>query len=932
MATVDYELLLEAERRGLLSEEKQGLLVEAKRRGLVGEKPDADGDKTTEQMRELATARKAEIDKPEPDAVDYLVNRAKRGIAGFGGIYGDLHNLTRRIEKPSGAGKGLHALGYAVGQLPQIFATSEQYRDVLGEDPEMTTRRDWLRYLGGIAEMGAAGGPIGMTRSKAAQALAAKGLETSAGQLSLRAGQLATTSVGAGLGMEAGGDIASSLGYDRNTGEAIGAVAGGIVPTVTGTGIEAGINLAKRKFSPAAARARVETGVTREVLGTLDDPAIRNIERSVELSEKAPGFAPSLPARSGSPALLALEKQLTARSPKALNTAARSLEENEKAIRSFVDTALPKGGPNVINQVKTLQNQSLRHLEGLYKAVDDKLDDLVARFEANPNIANGERLREIAFKQKIAYKAIDTRNYNEVYAAAVKAGVRENIDDVVSFADDVLKKDLYAYQQSEIPSVFRQLKNEFLKETPEGPIVKTSPTGKTIKLYGAEKTTETDVSFEKLHSLYKNVNRDLAALRGSVVPDKNTKIALLERVKSMLSGKLDKYEDLGWGDVAEKFTAANKFHAEEYAKRFKQGIGLDIVSKDATGAWRVDPNKLTELVTTPNNAAVARQFKQIFQDINPAVAREYKNLYGEVPEAWKALTDGYLDRMFRQPSMIDKDGKISVRAAANFLRQHQPTLAELPEVRQTLTALVNDNSALVARRAEITAAQKALQQNELFKMFNGQDPQKVLANAMGSEKAMTLLAAHARGTPAKAQAFARAVADEVLSKPDSLAFFVANESAIRAGLKPLGAEHFSNVKAAMEMLAINRRHSLPANIRLESIAPDKIAEGLGSSPRALIAHYINVARGRTGVSQEAAAFFGRWFDKLQRGHKETVLENLFYDKDVAGIMASLAKSPQPTEKLKIDFAKKMIGLGVQSEVAYQGGQPAEKPKIGIPLE
>jgi hypothetical protein len=100
-------------------------------------------------------------------------------------------------------------------------------------------------------------------------------------------------------------------------------------------------------------------------------------------------------------------------------------------------------------------------------------------------------------------------------------------------------------------------------------------------------------------------------------------------------------------------------------------------------------------------------------------------------------------------------------------------------------------------------------------------------------------------------------------------------------LKPLGEEHFKNLQTAVEALTINARNPAGVSIQAGSVAPDTIAAKLGSSPRAIISHILNVERGRTGVAQEGAAFLGRWFDRLRRDHKAVAMEAVFYDKDTA---------------------------------------------------
>jgi hypothetical protein len=376
---------------------------------------------------------------------------------------------------------------------------------------------------------------------------------------------------------------------------------------------------------------------------------------------------------------------------------------------------------------------------------------------------------------------------------------------------------------------------------------------------------------------------------------------LLEGLKTKLTQKLAGFEAEGFGEVATKLKEANRFYAEEYLPRFKQGFGSDLAARYPSGEFRTADQMITSLVTKANNTQAARDFKLLFDDI---------------PEAHAALRAGYMDELFRNTGVIGKDGRINQRSLDSFLRKHEPTLKEFPAIRTELRQLALDNEALLTRRAQLVAAEKKLVAQDLFKLFQGRDPAVILTEATTKPNVMRALAYQARNDPNMAKGLARGVAEHVTRQQDPAAFLAANEEAIRIGLKPLGEEHFRNLKTAVEAMTINSRSAPPASVAAGSGTPDAIAERLGSSPRAMIAHYLNVQRGRTGAAQEATAFLGRWFDKLRRDHKAVAMEAVFYDKDTARALANLAKNPT-SERAKLDFATQMTALGVRVNVAGQ---------------
>jgi hypothetical protein len=863
----------------------------------------ATADPLSENLRKIDEQTRAESFE-EPGNFSYLFNRLKKGFAGFMGLPGDVVQMLKptpesrraRASNPNETMPDAErelllrlaaeeeaegpATSYAGRVLEKPIATSSDYREILGVDPEMKTGKDWLRYTGGVAEMAGAGGPFGLAAKPATLF------------------PLATGITGSGVGMEAGGDVASGLGLSREAGEAGGALAGGLVSAIAPNMAAKGAGALRRKFSPSAQKSLAESAASKEIGLQLESypPAKANIARSLEVSDEmskaGADFSPSLPARSGSPGLLAEEKRLVAQSPRTLNKAVERVEENQQAIRKFLDEKFkPVGGPTAASKVAALQKQSVVRLEGMKAAIDDKLDDAVRVFESNPdNFENGKRLRDLFFKQKEVYSGIRGQKYQAVYEAADRLGVKANIDDVVQYADDVLKNELNAYQASEIPPVFRQLTKE-LTDVPDD-----------LKAFVAKQGGPSgEVSFAKLHSLYKRTNSDLASLRGSMSADKDFKIMLLEGLKTKLNGKLAAFEAEGFGEVATKLKEANRFYAQEYLPRFKQGFGGDIAARYSTGEFRTADQMITGMVTKANNTQAAKDFKLLFDDI---------------PEAHQALRAGYLDELYRNTGVIGKDGRIVQRSLDTFLRKHEPTLKEFPAIKTELKQLALDNEALLARRAHIVAAEKKLAAQDLFKLFQGRDPTVVLTEAATKPNVMRALAYQARKDPNMAKGLTRGIAEHVAHQPDPAAFLAANEEAIRIGLKPLGDEHFKNLQVAVEAMTINARNPVTMTVGAGSISPDQLASGIGSSPRALVSAYLSVQRGRTGTEQEAAAILGRWFDKLRREHKLVAMEAVFYDKDTARALANVVKNPQ-SEKVNLDFVTQMTSLGVRASVAMQ---------------
>jgi hypothetical protein len=852
---------------------------------------EAQEDPTLAALRAIDEAEQAAA-ATEPGAWEYLGNRAVKGATGFLGVPGDLIDLARSgVNRVSRALTGVGSeLG---GGIPtdRVIATSDTYRRAAETagiyDRNMTTNKPALRYAGGVAEMTGAGGPMALAKGAALPVI--------------------TGSVGSGLGMEAGGDLAAGIGLNRQVGEAVGAFAGGLGPAMISNAGGAAVGHLRSRLSPAANRARADAAIQNEIARNLESypQAQVNLQRSLQVSDDmakaGASFTPSLPARTGAPGLLAAEKQLVTQNPTVLNTAVQNIQKNEDEIRKFLNTTFTEGGPLTTPQrVAKLQRTAAATLEQLRTSIDDRLDQVAQVIERNPkNFEAGARVRDLVVKQKQVYRGMAGQKYQATYDEAARLGVTENIDDVVAYTKQVLGADLNAYQQSEIPSVFRTVRDKFGKSAEK--IQTDRYTGRPIRVSPEQGEKAAVVSFEELHSLYKRVNSDIASAAGSMAPDKDFKLLLLNQTKDLLGAKLAKFEDQGFGPVAEKFSEANRFYRDEYLPRFKQGFGGDVLARYGTGEHRVPNQKVVEMITKQNNAQAAKDFKLLFDD---------------VPEAWQSLRDGYMDKLVRETNVLGTDGRINQKALDGFLRKHQQTLSEFPAVKNEFQQLALDNAGLLERQARVVAQQKALAAADMVKLFQGKPPAEVMTEAVTNPNVMRVLSHHARSDPRQANALARAIAEHVTAQADPAAFMAANRDTIRAGLNQLGKDHAKNVETAVEALTINRRNDLPTFVKSQGVNPDPIGEAFGSSPRAMIAHFLNVERGRSGPMQEGGAFLGRWFDKLRREHKAVAMEAVFYDKDAARAIASLSKNPA-SQKARVDWVNAMAGLGIRAEVAGQ---------------
>lgn len=875
-------------------------------RGGTGASPDAD----LAAIDSAAEKRAAS----EPTAGAYLGNRAKKGFGNFMGLPGDLlevnpkfDNLIAETQDKLDRAPSVYMKKYLESRLRElnarkadgrmslnaggsVMATSDMYKEAMGYDKNMKTDNDLLRYAGGVAEMAGAGGPLASVVKNPLQAY------------SLFSG----TAYG-GVGMEAGGDTASAMGLNRDLGEAAGAALGMTGPALLGQGASAGLQFAKSRFSPEFAKKKAEAEALQKVSGLVaaHPESEANLARAEELRGRIPGYQPGAAASTGAPGLVALERSLAAQSPENLATAAKHVGESAQAIENFVATTYAQGALDTPKKIAVLAKKKTEALAAARANIDEELVGLNAAFERNTNPANGELLRRKLNERNSVLRAEKDGRYAAVDEEAARVGVTDDIGDIVAFTKKTLADDFNGFQPENIPSVFREVKSMFLKEAKPGRVAKETPTGKKIYSYDEPAAAPTEVSFDKMMSLRRRVNNDIAETYASSGTDRETKLRLLGGMKEMIEMRVQQYSDPEkYGRLGALLQDAEGFYKTEYAPRFKQGFGFDAQMRNsrAGGGMAYTPEEITTKLLKPTD---------------PQAARDFKFLYGDDPEAMGALKDAWLDTLHKRTSIFDRNGVVKPTALDNFMRQHADALREVPFIRTELQALSTDATALLARREAISVAQKKLADNKFIDLVQNQDPEKVIGVAISDEKAMRVLSGMAKKDGALAQeALARRVAEKITEAPDPAAFLNAHRETVSQVFGRMGPEHVRNMDDIVDAISILKRADVPRNVHGAPTMQDPMMEATGSSLRSWIASLMSIERGRTGVLQEGGFMVGRYLAKLTTGHRDAVMQAALYDPHFSKVLSEAfhAKAPIP-DRIQTRLAEEFGKIGVRAFVA-----------------
>lgn len=886
-----------------------------------------------------------EVSTPEsPSALPYMADRFKQGFSDFAGLPGlvvdvlkarpEGWNPEQSAMESIGLGgvreKVRGALGMKPGEgLPSLGATiTKGWEQLLGVKKVAPPRDSFggvsksTEYLGKVAEfLGAnvipGGSAVAAAERKLATAIVSALGVTAAGTSAVEGKEFAERhGPSFGVSTERAGQI----------GELVGGVAGpGFIGLAAQALLKGGSMMQSAAkahdisgFSKEAQHAAANGLLARELeQGLKHAPqSAANLARSLELSEKVPGWAPTLAQASNAPAIVAMQREVAKKSGEALAKAASADERNLRAIASFKEKSFPtaKVAPTASGRVapdpltdpariKLSVNQSVIQMEVDRNARElRQLTDNYRRTADNEVIGN--QLRTKYWEARQTAKGLTDAKLGQVYATASRLGIREDLTDVRDSINKIVTSDRQTFQ--DMPPLFAKV----LQEYPAGTAMKIErvattkagavrPTFRTVTTPATAGKSET--SFEELHSLYKQANKDWADATAAGNP---TKAHYMAMIRDQLQEKVNKYTGQQYGELATKFQDFNQSYAK-YATTFREGAGGEIGKRTRAGLATDSEDIVSKVILKAGDK------KKGVQD--------FFAVYGTDESAARLLDDGIMDNFAK---VAIRNGSFDPKAAAGWLKKHETAMKELPGLRARLETEQALGNKLVNRQLMLQKQRQVLDRTVVAKIAKGTiQPDKLIEQAIADPKVMKGLLVGAI-TPESKMAVARAVADSVAGRPNSFEFLMANEKALKPVMERLGQGHWGNLKAIAEMEQIAGRVKAPTHVELSKLQ-DLGEQTIGTSVKGMFSRLRNMDK-PMGVSKEYMVLDvgGRWFYKTRSEELGRLREAAMFDPDTARLLATLGRrAGAPTKSQLLDLQRLSFNAGA---VSVSAGAESER--------
>ena len=807
-------------------------------------------------------------------AKDFMLEKVKRGLVGNLSLFGMAADLSQLPARLLGRA-GVPGLDQAAKEgLMSATAKSVAAGDaMLGTDRGMLPPDVETKYAGNVAEFGTAG----LIPSSAVIGLAAKKAPAIAGEIA--------ATVGGGLASQLGGDIAESGGHNR----ALGEIPAAILGAGSAMGIAASTKLGGIKSKAEnAVTNRAGKQISEMVRAEKAQPAIEESLKVAKHIEDVTGvpFEPTLAGRTRSGTIGDLENQVLGRN---MGAAERSIEKhnaNTAAVQSFMDAAIPSG--------KTQQMQ--RSAGSAVAKATSNLDTAAAKLAAERGEIGktlvgkseqevGGELDKIATANMKAVKAESSAAITKLYTEAKDKNITANMDDVFDLVKKIKDKEGNAFQT--MPPVFRDISERFLK-TRDSELV--SITGKPLSELKSE-----PVSFEELHSLWRQTNKELRVASKSA--ENQNQAHYLNQLKGALESKVKSIEN-GSGDFSNKFKQWNTDYKSKYVEPFREGIGGRIAGKGRYG----------DIIEKED---IASKF------FSPTGIDDFNKIYGKDPVAKQLLEDGILYKFSRSPA-IGLTGEINPQTTARFMRDNQEVLNKLPELKARLSDSTKATEALLERGARIEKAKTDLSRGILAQIAKAPDSKldDVIVKALSDPKQFRMLMTTGEeGRKAVVRALTTSI-PAAASKDGMLIseYLAKNGASIKPILNAYGKDHYKNVKTVMDATDMLERGMPPKHPALTQFSVDPIAAVTGTTLPSLHAQYRAVSQGRLGEQNMAASVLTKFWMKSIGNKAQNMQEYILTNPAAAKDFAAATKATK-SQHLSNKISYHALAAGVRSTIA-----------------
>ena len=818
-------------------------------------------------MREpsVMNDRRAKEYDTKTSAKDFLLEKLKRGLVNTGSLPGlavDISQLPARALGRLGV-PGLEKAGQE-GLLSATAKTQNIGDELLNVDRTMLPPDAPTKYLGNVAEFaGSSVVPSGLVVGAAKKVIPAALGEAAA-------------ITGGGVISQLGGDIAESGGHNRAWGEIPGGIAGatGAYGIAAGTKLGGAAEAGGKALTNKAGKQIGEIVKAENLQPKLD--ASMDVAKHIESVTGIP-FEPTLAGRTKSGFVSDLEQKVLGRDVGAAERAISKNTQNVSAVHKFMDETMPSGEPLQRTAGKTVTTATLNLDQAATKLAAERAS-VAGKTSGKSQQAVGQELDVMRAAKKNEVKTELSTRLGGIYDEAKSNNITSNMDDVVDLVNNIKTKEGNAFQS--MPPVFRDISTKY------------GEAEKSLVDIAGKPLTKQVASFEELHSLWKETNRQLVASKG--LPDQ-TQTYYLGQLKDALSKKISQIES-GEGKFSADFRQWNKDYSG-YAKTFKEGIGGKM-------------SNIGKFGETMTKEKIVRNF------FSPTGIDDFNRIYKNDPLAKQLLTDGILDR-FAQSVGIKITGEINPKTSATFLKNNAEALSKMPVLMAKLSDSTKATELLLEKGARIEKAKTDLSKGILAQIAKVDDVTPVIAKALTDKKAFRqLMTTGAEGRKSVIHALSSSIPEAAQKSKMTISEFMAkNEANLKPILDAYGKEHYKNVKTAMEGMDMILAGKPPTHPALTQFNVDPIAALTGTTMPSLISQYrATMITRQSSPTHMVSSMMSRFWAKTIGANAEKMQEYLLTNPQAAKDFASATKATKSTA-LSNKISNHALAAGARSTTA-----------------
>ncbi|MEQ8653291.1 MAG: hypothetical protein RIC87_12580 [Kiloniellales bacterium] len=697
----------------------------------------------------------------------------------------------------------------------------------------------------------------------------------------------AASAVGSGIGAAVAGEVAPGNVFAEMAGQIIGGLGpSAAVNGPTGLAARAGAK-AYRRFSPTGQEKAGADAAERIVGEELSPSSRQSLEESEALRSRAPGFNPSLGEATGSPSLLAQQRDLEKRvSGGDLEALAARRAGSEAGIEGFRQNQAPAGqsSPDVVfgqagNELYLVRG----NIDAERSAVRRDREVLAGEVPKGNLAEEGATLRNSVNRAKAEAK-------ERMGALAVELGIRDlDVSAPFERARDKMIADV-----------------ERITNTGGGPKqYQSSPAAvpNTLKRMKAKKGSWTLGEIVKLRE---DIGAEIRATRpkeGQGAEGARERIRALVSMRRSIDGFLDELAEtppLG-GDprartFADNYRTFRDAYFKDYVEVFERPLTKDINRLDAGSFYRTEDER------------VAGSFFKVEKQGGVSAAREFKRMVQGDPEALAAYEATVLDSLYQATV---KDGLIDQKAFQNWQKRYGNVVDEFPELAAKVKDIGKANAALLGREAELATRAAVLERLRLTKLLDGYKGgvvtgEEALKKALGSQRDMAELTAYIRRDDAAMAALKRSVWD-LVTEGSAQDIAKAVERYKPALGKLFTKQHLADIEAVMKMKTMMERTPAPQGAAVEARPLKKVEELIGQGVPQLSSRAFAFQSGRMQKGYLVTDTLARGLRGREQQALEKAMVGALYDPRVASRMrrsyemkaADIKNRPTYSERLAL---------------------------------